>query len=519
MYQGPETCPFYQTHWSQYPEREGDDSPYWLIHFKKPFEEVIDNDKVEIVDICEEEEDSETSEFRSHDPYRSPPRTKADRAGPISNFNTSALKTKAAALVSGHIDEIIKCDTLRSQIVFVTDLLRPDGLEAMATFGEIGAFFGLSKGAISSHYKRGVDEGENGRPSTLTDDQINVVIDYVYQRFYDKSPVTFDGLLIFIKDEFGIDMLIKTLYSLVSRIPHLRALEGIPMETERIECPIELIEAYFSELEHILTIEKSPSMFVINIDEAGFAEWADAMKLTVIVPSDLDDESIKIPVARAGKRASLLAAICADGTTLPPAIVVPRKTVETELLDCGYTPDKVCMGYQESGFFTTEHFLNWAFNYFFPAIRKRREEYNYHGECLLIIDGFGPHENDDFLTGCTEEGIIPLQLAPHSSDQTQPLDIGIFGVQKAKMARMSTPSGLSPQTSQLIRIIDSFAQTATISNVISAFKGAGIVSTFDAESGYLFPKVDRSFATKVRHWELAPPKVVFNKKRIVIGEK
>ena len=132
--------------------------------------------------------------------------------------------------MSGHIDEIIKCDTLRSQIVFVTDLLRPDGLEAMATFGEIGAFFGLSKGAISSHYKRGVDEGENGRPSTLTDDQINVVIDYVYQRFYDKSPVTFDGLLIFIKDEFGIDMLIKTLYSLVSRIPHLRALEGIPME-------------------------------------------------------------------------------------------------------------------------------------------------------------------------------------------------------------------------------------------------------------------------------------------------
>ena len=87
------------------------------------------------------------------------------------------------------------------------------------------------------------------------------------------------------------------------------------METERIECPIELIEAYFSELEHILTIEKIPSMFVINIDEAGFAEWADAMKLTVIGPSDFDDESIKIPVARAGKRASLLAAICADGTS------------------------------------------------------------------------------------------------------------------------------------------------------------------------------------------------------------
>ena len=45
-----------------------------------------------------------------------------------------------------------------------------------------------------------------------------------------------------------------------------------------------------------------------------------------------------------------------------------------------------------------------------------------------FLDGFGPHDLDNFLDACSEEGIIPMFLVPHSGDQTQPLDIGLFGV-------------------------------------------------------------------------------------------
>ena len=55
---------------------------------------------------------------------------------------------------------------------------------------------------------------------------------------------------------------------------------------------------------------------------------------------------------------------------------------------------------------------------------------------------------------CSKQGIIPLLLASHSSDQTQPLDIGILGIQKVRMNRMSVPSGLSNQSAQIIRILD-----------------------------------------------------------------
>ena len=90
-------------------------------------------------------------------------------------------------------------------------------------------------------------------------------------------------------------------------------------------------------------------------------------------------------------------------------------------------------------------------------------------------------------------------MPPHSSDQTQPLDIGFFVAQMAKMNRMSVPEGLYKQSVQLIKIIDSFRQSSTISNVIASFRGAGIVSSYTTEYE-LIPRVDRSQAFRVRPW-------------------
>ena len=158
------------------------------------------------------------------------------------------------------------------------------------------------------------------------------------------------------------------------------------------------------------------------------------------------------------------------------------------------------LAYQENGSFTTEIFERWAFEVFFPEMQRRRERYNYDGEILLILDGFGPHSSDEFLNGCTENGVIPLPIPPHSSDQTQMLDLGIFGVQKTRMQRMRYDSELNKQTIQIMKIVDSFTQAATISNVVSAFRSGGIVSTYDEESGFMIPRVERSEARCVRHW-------------------
>lgn len=70
-------------------------------------------------------------------------------------------------------------------------------------------------------------------------------------------------------------------------------------------------------------------------------------------------------------------------------------------------------------FFDTYAFLTWAQSHFFNDIKTRRHLYNYHGEALLILDGFGPLDNESFLDYCSQNGVIVFPLPSHSSDQCQ----------------------------------------------------------------------------------------------------
>lgn len=508
MYQGPEGNTSYQEYWSQYPD-ESEDTPQWLNHFQRP-NDISNGDYTQVALI--EEEDSNDDADNPFVLYSSPKRIPVTRSPPITKFEFSYLKPNALSKLLPNVEELLSKQSLRSQIIYLVDLLRPSDSEPLASYNEIAKVFGMEKGTIYSHYKKGEEIVDSGRQPVLTDNEINEIINLIHENYFAKVPVTYDSIVYFLKDRFQKEINIKTLYGQLSRVPQIKSIDADPMEKNRVDCPIELIEQFYNDLESILDTNKIPSAFVFNIDEAGFSEWADSTKMTVLVPVDAKTEDTKIPIEREGKRASFLAGICADGSTLKPAIVVPRKTIELELYDQGYTPDKLCICSSDSGFFATEQFLTWAFECFFPEIRKKREEYKYKGECLLILDGFGPHENDEFLNACTDEGIIPLPLAPHSSDQTQPLDIGIFAVQKYKMNKMTVPEDLSQQSSQLIRIVDSFTQAATISNIMSAFRGAGIVSSYDTNLG-LMPRVDRASAKKVRYW-VSVSKTTFNKKRL-----
>lgn len=60
-----------------------------------------------------------------------------------------------------------------------------------------------------------------------------------------------------------------------------------------------------------------------------------------------------------------------------------------------------------------------------------------------------PHENEIFLEEYSKQGFIPFFLPPYSNGQTQPLDIRIFGVQKAKMNRMTFSESKNDQHNYL----------------------------------------------------------------------
>ena len=517
VYKGPEQDPSYIAYWNQYPDPvdivEG--TPTWLVHFESnpsDITAVAEDVENRVENDGSTEEDDEEEEAPMFEKYTTSPRQTEERI-PAVKLDYSQLPSSAVDELAKYQTHIDACKTQREQIVKVVDILRPSGNHnALASWTAIGKVFHLSKGAVNSNYSRGIEATEVGRISFLDDEEINILIEFVIMQFHTGPPPTYDVLIEFIKNQFNKSIMSSTLYKLIKKIPQLKPVTGTPMESERVLCDPDSIDEYYDNLEKILD-GSIPAAFVFNIDEVGFSEWADATTVTVIVPSDFTCDDIKIPVPRAGKRASMVACISADGESINPGITVPRSTIEVELLESGYTPDKVCITHQENGFYDTKSFCEWAESIFFPEIQRRREKYDYEGECVCIIDGFGPHDCDWFLDTCTENGVIPLPLPPHSSDQCQPLDLGIFHVQKLRSSRMSVDKTLSTQTQQIIRMIDSFRQATTISNVISAFRVAGIKNTYDRRTNMLVPRVDRSEAIKVRHWVYTTSSIP-NKQRI-----
>jgi hypothetical protein len=295
-----------------------------------------------------------------------------------------------------------------------------------------------------------------------------------------------------------------------------RVIKGIPMEKERVEASPEEIEAYLAQLARIFEAFCLPAGMVVNIDETGHQCWVDAHKESVIVPIGYLEDSIPIPVTRNEKRATLLGGISAAGDMLEPLVIVPRVTIERELMLLG--GENLHVVYQPNGFVTAELFEQWCVEVLFKYFRDKRETLGYAGPGLLILDGCSCHKSDEFWDACNHHGIIPVLLPPHSSDQLQPLDLGIFALQKAEATRMRPGQGLNPQTVQVLKILGGYGRATCPNIVISAFQRGGIETYLrDVYSGpndsgsYLgFVKtvrINREKATKVRQYDIPGKRV------------
>lgn len=218
--------------------------------------------------------------------------------------------------------------------------------------------------------------------------------------------------------------------------------------------------------------------------------------MRVVVPIDHHEE-VFYGADQSVARNSLIAGIFGDGTYTRPLIVLDRKTIEEELRVLGYSSAVVSFKFRSNGFIDTAIFNDWAYETLFPSLQERRKLYNYTGDAVVILDGCSCHINDFFLDECVFNKVIPIILAPHSSDQTQMLDLGIFGPPKKYISKIKPDKFLSSQYKQIIRIINSWQAVATPSNITSAFKQAGLRPYI--ENGTLFYQVDLDNARCLRN--------------------
>ena len=382
----------------------------------------------------------------------------------------------------------------------------------LITLQDIADFFGVGKGSIAWHLTKPFHCGHpceplaGGRPKIIPDDVFEELVRHIQRAFELRVPLTYEDIRDHLSTEFEITIHIDTLRKFLNRSPLLKIVRGLPMEDNRLFSSPEAIERYFEDLKEIVELGEIPSAFIINLDEAGFDSFVDARRIKRVVPASFGPAEIATPVSRQEKRATLLAAICADGYCLRPMIILQRDTVERELFDLGYTDQFVLYGRSDTGFMNSSLFLQWAERSFFPEIRERRARLNYEGPVLLIMDGFGVHTSSAFEALCDDENVVVLLIPPHTSDQLQPCDLGLFAVLKRWQSNISLPKHLNRQTKQIIRMLDGLRMSTTPTNVIGAFRKAGIVGQFSIEKGRMMPIVDRDEALGVRHLRDQPPR-------------
>jgi hypothetical protein len=196
----------------------------------------------------------------------------------------------------------------------------------------------------------------------------------------------------------------------------------------------------------------------------------------VVVPVDFEDTAIPIPVTINYKRASCVACIIANSGAPKPLIVIPHKTVETDLYECEFTPDMHHILFQEHDLLTREIFAEWTEAVFFPDTIRMRQSLDYAGRIFLIPDGFAGHLSYVVEDQCLFQGVMLIVVRPNSSDQVQPLDLALFAVHKLECHRVHPLINLNTQTVNILKIPCGFQNATTPLNIIKGFRRASLVS-------------------------------------------
>jgi len=188
-----------------------------------------------------------------------------------------------------------------------------------------------------------------------------------------------------------------------------------------------LIDHFFTLLQEKWEKYKYAPHNVYNLDEKGFLIGI-LKKMRRIFTKAWYERGKLQGAAQDGNRTwiTLVACVCADGTSLPPALIYPASSgdIQDSWLN-DYQPEDDCFfTSSETGWTNNELALDWLIRVFDRVTKPKAD----HGLSprLLLLDGHGSHINMDFLEACHKRNIHVAAYPPHTTHRLQPLDASIF---------------------------------------------------------------------------------------------
>src|ERR1700761_5498893 len=166
---------------------------------------------------------------------------------------------------------------------------------------------------------------------------------------------------------------------------------------------------------------------VYNMDEKGFLLGI-LQKMRRIFTRAWQEQGKLLGMAQDGSRTwiTLVACICADGTSLSSALIYPASSggIQDSWLN-DYQPEDDCyFSSSETGWTNSTLAMDWLTRVF---DRATREKAHYGREPrLLLLDGHISHINIEFIDWCDKHNIYICAYPPHTTHRLQPLDKSVF---------------------------------------------------------------------------------------------
>ncbi|KAM4055601.1 DDE superfamily endonuclease [Hirsutella rhossiliensis] len=169
----------------------------------------------------------------------------------------------------------------------------------------------------------------------------------------------------------------------------------------------------------------SPSN-VYNFDEKGF-QIGLSRSTKRVVPREALRRGKLVGASQDGNREfiTLIAAICADYSYLPPALIYKGESKDfqdTWLEDFDHSSEVAFFASTENGWSCDALGLHWL-QRIFDCHTKQKAGRAYR---LLILDGHNSHINLKFIDYADRNRILIAVLPSHSTHRLQPLDVGLF---------------------------------------------------------------------------------------------
>lgn len=259
-------------------------------------------------------------------------------------------------------------------------------------------------------------------------------------------------------------------YSFMARHPEISLRKPEPISVARIKAFNKAaVREYFENLKRVYTAHRFDPSHIVNMDETGFSNVQRPGK---VLAQKGERHVAKAVSAERGVHVTIICAMCADGSYIPPMFIFPRARKNPFWEKHG--PCGALYECSKNGWSTADLFLVWLEHLF----KTKRPSVN--DPLLLILDNHFSHVSLPAIKFCETHNIVLVTLPPHTSHKTQPLDVVFFGPLKTEYNRqcdlhMNVKKCVALTLHDIVPIFNkAYLKTATMEKAVKGFQVTGI---------------------------------------------